>query len=492
MAEAFDWMMDPFDDEVNMSLKKVKTEEEIKKFMTRDGLSEITRAIILLKKGYGVQKTSVINHLYKYLQEEGNKEELLMIIIESMIDWDEVMQLEWATSFIKPLEMKLIDTEIIKNLVHKVITMIFELEDNDNLIKAWCQVFILWVPQCDLDFLIDEVVPILFPMTSITEKKLIRRLLSGEMLLEIWWIYGEKAFEKEKKLAAISLYLCDDIINWKMRKLGANRLKRILPVSTQYIKEHPDYYQMLIEKFQELLWDEENFVKIDAFESILRSLKYIKKEDFRDKLVPVIKEIFEKEVNEHEELQYSMASVCGEFMYEIKIHEHDSSLNELITLFFESLINDENEELRKKAAYNFPFFFTELYMEDDIESVESNDEEVKCLIAKSKWVEYIDKLVHDNCEDIRVTIAASFKDIWVKVIEVNKSLGFWKKIIFEFMQDNNELIIKAMVQHLEIFIQMFEHETAVEEWEDVEILNEDENELKNEDQTPKGNFILIF
>jgi len=152
-------------------------------------------------------------------------------------------------------------------------------------------------------------------------------------------------------------------------------------------------------------------VKIDAFESILRSLKYIKKEDFRDKLVPVIKEIFEKEVIEHEELQYSMASVCGEFMYEIKIHEHDSSLNELITLFFESLINDENEELRKKAAYNFPFFFTELYMEDDIESVESNDEEVKCLIAKSKWVEYIDKLVHDNCEDIRVTIAASFKDI---------------------------------------------------------------------------------
>jgi len=60
------------------------------------------------------------------------------------------------------------------------------------------------------------------------------------------------------------------------------------------------------------------------------------------------------------------------------------------------------------------------------------------------------------------------------------------------MQDNNELIIKAMVQHLEIFIQMFEHETAVEEWEDVEILNEDENELKNEEQTPKGNFILIF
>jgi hypothetical protein len=31
-----------------------------------------------------------------------------------MIDWDEQMQLEWATSFVKPLEKELIDPEIIK------------------------------------------------------------------------------------------------------------------------------------------------------------------------------------------------------------------------------------------------------------------------------------------------------------------------------------------------------------------------------------------
>ena len=94
MADVFDWMNDPFEDEMNMSMKKVKTEEEINKFMTKEGLSEIDRAIYLLKKGYGVQKTSVINHLDKYLREEGDKEELLLIIIESMIDWDEQMQME--------------------------------------------------------------------------------------------------------------------------------------------------------------------------------------------------------------------------------------------------------------------------------------------------------------------------------------------------------------------------------------------------------------
>lgn len=114
MSDAYDWIDDPFDDELSLSLKKVKTEDEIKKFMTRDGLSEISRAIYLLKKGYGIQKTSVINHLYKYLREEDGKQELLLIIIESMIDWDEQMQLEWAKSFIKPLELSLIDPENIK------------------------------------------------------------------------------------------------------------------------------------------------------------------------------------------------------------------------------------------------------------------------------------------------------------------------------------------------------------------------------------------
>lgn len=114
MSDVFDWMNDPFDDEMSMSLKKVKTEEEIQKFSTKEGLTEIERAIYLLRKGYGLQKQSVINHLDKYLQEDGDKAELLTIIIESMIDWDDQMQLECANSFIKPLELELIDPEIIK------------------------------------------------------------------------------------------------------------------------------------------------------------------------------------------------------------------------------------------------------------------------------------------------------------------------------------------------------------------------------------------
>jgi hypothetical protein len=55
--------------------------------------------------------------------------------------------------------------------------------------------------------------------------------------------------------------------------------------------------------------DEENFVKIDAFETILESLQFIKKADFDTYFAPIISEMFEKEIEQHEELLYSMATV---------------------------------------------------------------------------------------------------------------------------------------------------------------------------------------
>jgi hypothetical protein len=55
--------------------------------------------------------------------------------------------------------------------------------------------------------------------------------------------------------------------------------------------------------------DEENFVKIDAFETILESLQFIKKEDFDTYFAPIISEMFENEVEQHEELLFSMANI---------------------------------------------------------------------------------------------------------------------------------------------------------------------------------------
>jgi hypothetical protein len=67
---------------------------------TKEDMTELQRAVFLLKKGYEIQKISVINNLFRYSRELGANEELLNLIIVSMEDWDNKMQIECAQSFI--------------------------------------------------------------------------------------------------------------------------------------------------------------------------------------------------------------------------------------------------------------------------------------------------------------------------------------------------------------------------------------------------------
>lgn len=51
--------------------------------------------------------------------------------------------------------------------------------------------------------------------------------------------------------------------------------------------------------------------------------------------------------------------------------------------------------------------------------------------------------------------------------------------------------MSIMVQNIETFINMFKNESDIEPWEDVEIVPEDEEEAKSqENKTPKGESIL--
>jgi hypothetical protein len=366
----------------------------------------------------------------------------------------------------------------------------FELEDNDNLVQAWAKVFILWVPQWNLDFLISEVVPILMPLTSFKEK-ITNRLLSGEMLLEIWSIYGEQAFDKEQKLLSLALSVCNDI-NWKIRKLGANRLKRIIMNSPKLLIENTDIYSDIIKQLTELMSDEENFVKVDAFETILELIKYTKQADFDEYFAPIISEMFEHEVEQHAELLFSMATLCGRLLYELKKNNIHESLTEKIVEFYQSLISHENEEIRRRATYNLPFFFNEFYNDNESESAESTETETKTSISKSQWRKYIDKLAHDSWIEVRIALVGWYHEIWNKVTHNGRPLGFYKKLLYEFMHDNNDHILIIISNNIRTYIDMFKNETMIEDWEDIEVFNEENKDDQNNEKTPKSNVAKLI
>lgn len=100
---------DLFDCEVDEFQKKAKPEEEINKMSTKEDLTELQRGSQLLRKGYEVQKLSVINNLDRYMKEGGANEELLSLILSSLDDWDDKMQIECAKGFVPALDKNLIN-----------------------------------------------------------------------------------------------------------------------------------------------------------------------------------------------------------------------------------------------------------------------------------------------------------------------------------------------------------------------------------------------
>jgi hypothetical protein len=97
---SFDFDFD-FDnsDEMSSMKKKVKGEEEIQKCFVNEEFSPLLKALHILKRGYEVQKKSVVSNLDSYIfsDYESNKE-LLPIILNSIDTWDTEFQCLLAQS----------------------------------------------------------------------------------------------------------------------------------------------------------------------------------------------------------------------------------------------------------------------------------------------------------------------------------------------------------------------------------------------------------
>lgn len=162
------------------------------------------------------------------------------------------------------------------------------------------------------------------------------------------------------------------------------------------------------------------------------------------------------------------------------------SLTEKIVEFYQSLITNENEELRKRATYNLPFFFNEFYNDNESESAESTEIETRACITKNQWRKYIERLAHDSSIEVRITLVGCFIEICKKVTQNGKPLGFCKKLLFEFMHESNDIILSLIVSNIRKYIDMFKNETLIEEWEDIDVLSDDNKEDECNDKTPQS------
>lgn len=111
---------------------------------------------------------SVINHLDRYMKEPGANEELLSLIIGSLDDWDEKMQLACGEAILGPLQhgqVSMINQQRILSLSVEISTN-FDCE-NEKLIDAWIEVFANVVGRVELHYLEQVAIKVIQELPSL-------------------------------------------------------------------------------------------------------------------------------------------------------------------------------------------------------------------------------------------------------------------------------------------------------------------------------------
>ena len=85
---SFDLDLDADENEMNGMRNRMKTDEEIKECSTQEDLTITQKGSFIMRKGYEVQKKSVVSHMARYLVEPESNDELLPLILNSIETWD--------------------------------------------------------------------------------------------------------------------------------------------------------------------------------------------------------------------------------------------------------------------------------------------------------------------------------------------------------------------------------------------------------------------
>lgn len=128
-------------DEMSSLKKRVKTDEEINKCSTSEEFTLVQKAIYIMKKGYEVQKKSVVSHLHHYLREPGANDELLPLILNSIEAWDVEFQCLLAQALCHAADE---DLKIEPPNLKKAISLSLEFIDNlnvEDLYLSWRDTF---------------------------------------------------------------------------------------------------------------------------------------------------------------------------------------------------------------------------------------------------------------------------------------------------------------------------------------------------------------
>jgi hypothetical protein len=208
-----------------------------------------------------------VNNLDKHMQEPGADVELYSLIVASLADWDAKMQIECASSFVKPLQMGLVSERNKERtvLVAMGITTDEAWEENEPLITAWIKV---------LEAVVDKVAPsvlsehVIAPIKELVAhgNPFARRKLGNRMLFSVAKHTGETFIDTDPDTLKLILSVCRDT-NYKIRRDGVIFMREYFEHAREQVVEHYRFRGVYLPELLEFLNDEDSHIRVDAIEA---------------------------------------------------------------------------------------------------------------------------------------------------------------------------------------------------------------------------------
>ena len=150
-----------------------------------------------------------------------------------MMDWDDKMQKECAYSFIKPLELDLINKrnkeKVVKAAV--LITTDDDNAENDDLMNSWIKVLETVVSRVDISFISENVVKAIKDIPSL-KNQFVKRKRGNRLVFSVAKNIGENGIDQDPLMLKLIMSICSDN-NYKIRRDGVIFLKEYLKMNKE-------------------------------------------------------------------------------------------------------------------------------------------------------------------------------------------------------------------------------------------------------------------
>lgn len=167
------------------------------------------------------------------------------------------MQKECAQSFIKPLEMELINKRNKEKICKAAVQIITDDDnkENESLIDAWMKVLETCVSRVDSKFINDSIIEVIKNVAAL-KNPLPKRKLGNRLIFAVAKNVGEEGLDKNPTIMKLVSQVMHDN-NYKIRRDGVIFLRDYMKANKKEIVESERFKEVYLEELIDFLNDED-------------------------------------------------------------------------------------------------------------------------------------------------------------------------------------------------------------------------------------------